>query len=259
VQFTRVLAVSVSLLGLCASGTASAAGASATVLSASFTTDGVNTALDPVNRLLSGAGSTYDKTLKMGVYHKQLILVADGLTRPTLTVNAAGGSSHVKGAFGVDTISAEGEAAVGGLRVMLAPYVLPGSDVLPLPYLQIVATRVQETAGYNFVAPSFTTVSGAGQFNALTITGSLVGGKTLKVTGAEKENTVLYQSATVTITLNRKIETALISCSPKCVATPYSVSTAGIDVALNKAKLGRHTVSGDITIAGGSAGQGQGL
>jgi hypothetical protein len=259
VQFTRALAVSVSLLGLFASGAASAAGASAAVISASFTTDGVNTVLDPVNRLLSGAGSTYNKTLKMGVYHKQLILVADGVTRPTLTVNAASGSSHVRGLFGVDTISAEGEVAVGGLSVMLAPYVLPGSEVLPLPYLQIVATGVQETAGYNLVAPSFTTVSAAGRFNALTIIGSLVGGKTLKVTGTEKENTVLYQSTTVTITLNRKIETALISCSPKCVVTPYSVGTAGIDVALKRAQLGRHTVSGNITIAAGSAGQGQGL
>jgi hypothetical protein len=255
VQFTRALAVSISLLGPFASGGASAAGASATVLSASFTTDGVNTVLDPVNRILSGPGSTYDKTLKMGVYHKELNLSADGAIRPTLTVNAAGGSSHVKGAFGVDTISAEGQAAVGGLRVLLAAHVLP-DVVQPAPYLQIMATRVQEAANYNFVAPSFTTVSGTSQFNALTITGSLVGGKTLKVTGAEKPNTVLYQSATVTITLNKKIETALISCTPKCVVTPYSVSTAGIDVALNRAKLSGHTVSGNITIAGGSAGQG---
>jgi len=260
VQIIRALAVLVCLFGLFAPGAASAAGASASAFSANFTTDGVNTALDPVNPLGSGPGSTYDKTRKMGAYHKQLILTANGAAQPTLTIDAATGASHVKGAFGVDTTSAEGDGTVSGLNIKLAPYVPPGSDVLPAPYLQIVANQVQETASYNglFIVPTRTTVSTDGQFNSLTVTGSLVGGKTFKVSGGQKENKVLYQSDTVTITLNRKITTALISCTPKCEFTPYSVSGAGIDVTLNGAKLGDHTVSGDISIAGGSAGLGRG-
>ncbi len=69
------------------------------------------------------------------------------------------------------------------------------------------------------------------------------------------ESTVLYQSPTVTITLNQKITTALISCSPKCVFTPYSVDATGVDVTLNGARLGKHTVSGDISIASGAGGR----
>jgi hypothetical protein len=255
-QFIGALALSTIALGLFAAGNAAAEG-SALGLSASFTTDGVSTALGPVNDVGSGIARSYDKTKSIAAYSKQLVLTADGGSPPTLTVDTLDERSHVKGGFGVDTSFAEGTASVASINLKLAPYTPPNSDVVAAPYLQITATRVSETADYNLIAivPSRTVVSATGTIDRLTVTGPLVGGKTLKYSGSPKESTVLYQSPTVTITLNQKITTALISCMPKCVFTPYSVNATGIDVTLNGARLGKHTVSGDISIDSGAGGR----
>jgi hypothetical protein len=256
-QFIGALALSTVVLGLFAAGNASAAEGSALGLSASFTTDGVSTALGPVNKVESGTARTFDKTKNIGSYSKELVLTADGGSPPALMVDTQAERSHVKDSFGVDTDFAEGNASVASINLKLAPYTPPNSDVVAAPYLQITATRVSETADYNLIAivPSRTAVSATGAIDTLTITGPLVGGKTLKYSGSPKESTVLYQSPTVTITLNQKITTALISCMPKCVFTPYSVNATGIDVTLNGARLGKHTVSGDISIASSAEGR----
>ena len=256
-RFIGVSALSAVVVGLLAAGNASAAGGSALGLSASFTTDGVSTALGRVNEIGSGTASTYDKTKSIAAYSKKLVLTADGGSPPTLTVDTLAERSHLKGGFGLDTDSALGAASVASINLKLAPYTPPNSDVVAAPYLQITATRVSETAGYNLIAivPSRTTVSATGTIDTLTVTGPLVGGKTLTFSGSPKESTVLYQSPTVTITLNQKITTALISCTPKCVFTPYSVRATGLDVTLNSAKLGKHIVSGDISIASGAGGR----
>ena len=257
-QFIGALALSTVALGLFAAGNAAAAEGSALGLSAGFTTDGVSTTLGPVNAVDNGAGRTYDKAKNIGSYSRQLVLTANGGSPPpTLTVDTMAEKSRVKGGFGVDIDFASGTASVSSINLKLAPYTPPNSDVVAAPYLQITATKVSEAASYNLVAivPSRTAVSATGTIDTLTITGPLVGGKTLKYSGSPKESTVLYQSPTVTITLNQKITTALISCMPKCVFTPYSVNATGIDVTLNNAKLGKHTVSGDIFIASGAGGR----
>ena len=244
-------------VGLYVAENASAASGSALGLTAEFTTDGVSTAIMPVNELGSGATSTYDKTKGINSYSKTLVLTADSGAPPTLTVDTLAERSHLKGGFGIDTDSAMAAASVASINLKLAPYAPPNSDVVAAPYLRITATKVLETASYNLVAivPSRTTLSAIGTIDTLTVTGPLVGGKTLTFSGSPKENTVLYQSPTVTITLNQKVTSALISCSPKCVFTPYGVNATGIDVTLNNAKLGRHTVSGDISIASGAVGR----
>jgi hypothetical protein len=244
-------------LGLCAAENASAASGSALGLTANFTTDGVSTAIAPANELGSGTASTYDKTRSIGSYSKVLVLTTDGGFLPALTMDTLAERSHLKGGFGLDTDSAVAAMSVASINLKLAPYTPPNSDVVAAPYLQIAATKVSETASYNIIAivPSRTTLSATSTIDTLTVTGPLVGGKTLTFSGSPKENTVLYQSPTVTITLNQKITTALISCSPKCVLNPYSVNAAGIDITLNNAKLGTHTVSGDISIASGAVGR----
>jgi hypothetical protein len=243
--------------GLYAAENASAASASALGLTADFTTDGVSTAIAPVNELGSGTANTYDKTKSIGSYSKLLVLTADGGSPPTLAVDTLVERSHLKGGFTLDTDSTVSAMSVASINLKLAPYTRPNSDVVAAPYLQITATKVSETASDNIIAivPSRTTLSATATIDTLTVTGPLVGGKTLTFSGSPKENTVLYQSPTVTITLNQKITTALISCSPKCVFTPYSVNAAGVDVTLNNAKLGTHTVSGDISIASGVVGR----
>ena len=247
----------VSCLGLFAAENASAASGSALGLTADFTIDGVSTTIAPVNELGSGTASTYDKTTSIGSYSKVLVLTADGGSLPTLTIDTLAERTHLKGGFGIDTDSALAAMSVASINLKLAPYTPPNSGVVAAPYLQITATKVSETASYNIIAivPSRTTLLATGTIDTLTVTGPLVGGKTLTFSGSPKENTVLYQSPTVTITLNRRIRNGLISCSPKCVFTPYSVNATGIDITLNDAKLGTHTVSGDISIASGAVGR----
>jgi hypothetical protein len=257
-QATRFLAFSFAAAALSVtSANAMAAGSSASDISASFTTDGINTVLDPVNRLVGGPGNSYSTSNGIGAYHTTLVL-GTGVSAPELTVDAAKGRSHVERIFGVDTASTSGEGSLSGLNVKIAPYVPPGSDVLPFPYLQITAKEAEETANYNFIAivPSRTSAFSTGKITMLKITGSLIGGKTLTFRDVPKENTVLYQSDSLTITLNQKIVTALISCMPKCQFTPYGIGASAIDVTFNNAKLGNSTVSGDISIASGAAGQG---
>jgi hypothetical protein len=238
-------------LGLLAAEAASAASASAIDLTADFTTDGIGTSIDPVNELDSGASSTYDKTKSIKSYSKVLVLTADGGSPPALTIDTLAERSHIKGGFGLDTDSAAAAASVASINLKLAPYTPPNSGVIAAPYLQITATKISETANYDLIAivPSRTTVSSVGMIDTLTITGPLVGGKTLKFSGSPKENTILYQSPTVTITLNQKITDALISCSPRCISSLYNANAAAIDVRLNNAKLGARKVSGNISIA----------
>src|SRR5271167_1244157 len=109
-QFIGALAASTVVLGLFAAGNASAAEGSALGISASFTTDGVSTALGPVNEVESGAARTYDRTKYIGSYSKELVLTADGGSPPTLRVDTLGQRAHLKGGFGVDTDSAAGNA-----------------------------------------------------------------------------------------------------------------------------------------------------
>jgi hypothetical protein len=103
--------------------TASAAGASAYGVTASFTSGGVTTVINPVNKLAGGAASsTFDKAKNSGAYQKMLILSAGATPVPALVVTAKNFLSHVKGGFGVDTISAEGDATTTGLDISLQLY-----------------------------------------------------------------------------------------------------------------------------------------
>ena len=95
------------------------------------------------------------------------------------------------------------------------------------------------------------------------MTGTLVGNKPLKFSGAPTASKVLYQSPTVTVTLNRQFSTALISCTVGkkggCVYTPYGVRTAALEVTLTDALIGERKISGTITVGGGQAGLAAGL
>jgi hypothetical protein len=67
---------------------------------------------------------------------------------------------------------------------------------------------------------------------------------------------VIYQSPTLTITLNRQIPAGVISCTPNCTFTPAAISEQAIDIVLTKAKLNGQTVSGEIIVGADQAGAG---
>jgi len=255
----RSCALSLALAGastFCAGG-ALASSSSAFGLSANFTTGGVNTAIEPVNPLNNGAEAVYNKSHDSGAYNKVLPLDI-GTAPPVLTVAASNLRSHISHLFGLDASFVVAEATASGLTLNLAP--LKGaSTIVVAPYLQITADRIQQTGNYNWLAPNKTTVASEGAFKNLVVTGTLVGGKTLKFSGMPKPDQVLFQSPTVTITLGQSISAALISCSPKCVTTPYFINTSGLQVTFTNAVMGNRKVSGQITVDGGHAGFGGGL
>jgi hypothetical protein len=243
------------VIGLTAAQPASAAGSVASGLFANFTVDGINTAISPVNRLSSaGLGPNYNKSINSGLYHRQLVLspVSD-FWQPILTVNAANLLSHIRGGFGVDTVSEVGAALATDLTLNLLPKGGPPEPPI-VAFLLVSAHGVLERGSYNNVAPAFTTVSGFAGIKDLAISGTLVGNKTLRFTGSPKENQVLYQSPTVTITLNRTISTDVVLCDVRCVVTPVRVSTGGLVISLNNAPIGPRKVTGHIIIGAAEAG-----
>ena len=245
-----IIALSISLYCV---RTAFAAASSAFDLSANFTTDGVSTAISPVNSLSSkGSNSTYNKSASTGAYHEVLNLAAAGDMRPVLTIDAKNMSSHIKGTFGIDTISAEGDTTITTLTLNLVPKRAPGLAIFP--YLQVAANTLKGTGNYDYTAPNHTAVSGVAGVSSLVITGSLVDNKTIKFSGSPKEDRLLYQSPTVTITLNQTVSVDLISCGPKCVVTPFSVRTGVLNITLTNASLGSRRVSGQRAIGAAGAG-----
>jgi hypothetical protein len=255
----RPLALSLALVSvsaLCA-GSALASGSSAFGLSANFTIGGINTAIEPVNPLNNGVAAAYNKTRNSGAYNKALTLDT-GTAPPVLTVAASNLRSHISHLFGLGSSFVVAEATASGLNLNLAP-AKGTSDVVVAPYLQITAESVQQTGNYNHTTPNRTTVASEGAIKNLVVTGTLVGGKTLKFSGVPKPDQILFQSPTVTITLGQSISAELISCGPKCVTTPYFINTSGLQVTLTNAVIGKRKVSGQITVDAGHAGLEGGL
>jgi hypothetical protein len=247
----------VAIVGL--SATASAASSSAFDVSAQLTSGGVTTVIAPVNPL-NGGGITpnYGKSSTVLSYQKVVQITKGPMPAPAFSVYATSLKSHVSGGFGVDTMSSEGDTLIKGLAVSLNLYPPPpgATSPVPQPSLQITANTVQSSANYNIMLPMAPAASATVSFGSLTISGSLVGNQTVKLSGTPQTDTVIYQSPTVTITLNRQIVAGLISCTPKCTFTPYSVSGAAIDIVLNNATVSGRTVSGEIVIGGDQAGGG---
>jgi hypothetical protein len=258
---TRFFAVSSAALGLLAAGPAFAVGSSAFGLSADLTIGAKETAIGPVNPLNSPRTDSYNKSVNSGTYQKTAV-IASGAMAPTLTITADNFRSHVDGIQGKDGRDDDGEAMATGFSLILAPPKGASPGISSLPFLQITANKLQETGSYG-QRTAGSTVSGVAAIGGLSVTGTLVANRTLKFSGAPTASKVLYQSPTVTVTLNRQFSTALISCTVGkkggCVYTPYGVRTAALEVTLTDALIGERKISGTITVGGGQAGLAGGL
>jgi hypothetical protein len=83
-------------------------------------------------------------------------------------------------------------------------------------------------------------------FDSLVVVGSLVGNQKLEFSGEAGKNTILYQSQSVTITLNEQVLVELIACGRHCVFRPNRSTTDAVDIALNHADLDGRIISGEI-------------
>ncbi len=254
----------VSLLGVAASARAqtpvSAAASEAFGISASFTSQGMSTSLGPVAEVAGSAPPAYSKTKTIASYDQSIAvppLVPGGIVHPIVaqfTADAQGITSHVaSGGIQIDFVTAVGTSNVASANLLITQ-VGPAATGTAVPklvfdYLDVTASGVSTSATYSKVFPRTTTAAGAVSFKSLTITGSLLDGKTVTLpSGPVAPNTELFHSNTVTITAHQQIVAGLISCSPNCSFTPYAVTVHALDINLDNAVIDGHKVSGDIIL-----------
>jgi hypothetical protein len=227
-------------------------------LDASFTAGAISTHLSPIAALSGSAPPAYAKAETLGPIEKIFHITAGPGPIPTLSTNVQSIHTHVaSGGISIDNASAEGDATLKGLDLSLMLYPPPpGGVVYPQPFLHITAKAVQETASISQVFPSFVTATATATYSGLVISGSLIGDQPIEISGEVPNDTVIFQSPTVTITLNGKLVLSLISCFPECIITPEGLTSSAIDIQLAKANLDGRTVSGDITIGAVQIGAG---
>jgi hypothetical protein len=229
-------------------------GSAAYGIYAQITERGHTVTLGPIAEIARHLPPAYDRAVVAAPVHRIVPLIAGKPVTPSLFVNTADFESHVasKG-FGIDFVSTEADALIKNISLSLMlnpPPPVAGRAILPQPqpFLQLSARRIVSTASFTKVVPSRITDLGSAHFGGLTVSGSLVGNRKLAFTGEADKDMVLFQSPTVTITLNQQIQVGLISCSPNCVFTPYSITTDAVDISLDHANIDGRSVSGEIVL-----------
>jgi hypothetical protein len=231
----------------------------ADALSAGFTADGFLTTLPPVARVKGSAPPAYNEQVALAVYDKTLNIADRLAPPPALFVHLTGINDHVAGSgIGIDSFSSEGdtEIATTALSVNLNPPP-PTASPVPFPPLQVIATGVQANADYSVVVPQPPVVHGTANFSELTITGTLVGGKTLTFSGTPPMNHILFRNSEVTITLNEQIIVATtVTCvvPQGCTVTPGGIQVKAIHIVLTNANIFGRIVSGDVFLGEAQAG-----
>ncbi|MBV9755871.1 MAG: hypothetical protein JO047_02345, partial [Alphaproteobacteria bacterium] len=199
----------------------SAAYSAAFGLGAHFKSEGVATRLGRIAFVQGSAPPAYSRSAAAPGVSKTLAIVPDTFPTPTLFVNAINVRSHVASrGIEIDSISSAGDAKLNTLGLTLnlnpPPPTANGNGPVPQPFLALSATDVASSASFDRVFPSANTTTGSASFGSLSITGSLVGDKTLTFSGVAPRNTVLFQSATVTITLDEQVQAGLVTCDLTC-------------------------------------------
>jgi hypothetical protein len=230
--------------------TADLVSSSADSFSGMLNADGFTTAIDPFASVLGSAPPAYEVTKRIAFVDKAFDLTPGESNDLSLQMQATHMVNSADSAgIGVDEIGASGRADLGTASFLLTDNSLPTLSVLGL---SVEATGVQSDSNSSFVfGPNEGFLTGDASFKSLSVTGALVGGKTLTFSGDAAANTVLYSSSTVTITLDA--QTLLLPPAAASGMIGPSITTDAIDIRFNDAKFGGHTISGDFAIGQSSA------
>ena len=216
-----------------------------------FETKGMATHLGPIGFVSHNNSGAYDKSVHVGSVNENAPIVAQPVA-PTIFINASGINSEVKSSgIGVDSETTQASASVDRAALMPNLNPLPPSGLpFPQPYLQVQSSGVSSQANFNTVFPSFTSATGSSSVRSLKIIGSLVGTSPLTYSGSAPPNTVIYDSPTVTITLNKQIKEEVITCTLPggCVTKVYAITVDAVDISLNKADVDGYKITGDIVL-----------
>jgi hypothetical protein len=227
-------------------------------VSASFTSQNMSTELKPVDEA-SGTTPPYDVVKKLAHFSQTIAIppLVPTVTPPvaaSFAVTADGlRSEAVATVTETTSIVTTGKSHVTSAELSIRPTVLPITPIVPPPYLLVDATKVDASATLSRQSPLTPKASGTASFGSLTVTGSLLDGKTVTYSGSAPPNTVLFQSATVTITVHQQVIVGLISCGPSCTFTPDRINVQALDIALTSADIDGRPVSGDIVLGAASA------
>jgi hypothetical protein len=241
------------LSALCAFAAPAFAGSGANTalgIDTHFETKDLATHLGPVGFVAHNNNGAYDKSVHVNSISENAAIVPQ-LPPPTIFLNGSNITSVVKNSgITVDSETSEATASVGRAALMLNLNPPPPTAVVPQPYLQISGKNFTSTANFNTVFPTFVTAFGSSSVQNLRIFGSVLGSTVVTYSGSAAPNTVVYDSPTVTITLNKQVESGIITCIPDpCIFKVTSITVAAVDISLNKAMIDGHKVTGDIVIA----------
>jgi hypothetical protein len=225
---------------------------SADALSARFTADGFVTTLPPVAHVKGSAPPPYDKQISLPAFDKVLNIADKIAPPPAFYINLTRITDHVTGSgIGVDNFSSEGDTkvATAALALNLNPPPPTATGIVPFVPLQVIASAVQSSASFSDVVPRPPVVAGTSNFGALTISGTLLGGKTVAFEGTPPPNHVLFSNAEVTITLNEQLIVATtVTCvvDQGCTVIPGGIFVKALRVSLTNANIFGRIVSGDF-------------
>jgi hypothetical protein len=221
-----------------------------------ITSDGVITKAGPFARASGYGGNPYSIST-VGTPEQDVIALLPLSPAPSLYLNlgAAKASASNTGIL-VDNESWGSKAQIDSVQaaINLNPPPPAARGPFPQPFLNITAKDVKADAGLSVVFPSTHSANGNAHIGNLTITGSAISGSTVHFNGNPTVNKVIFDSPTVTITLNERVLGGVITCTP-CMFTPYLIETNAVDIALNKAPWRGNKYSGHIIIARATAGK----
>lgn len=230
---------------------------SADSLSASLQVGNSVTSVGPVGEVAGNAPPAFHQTRKIGAFDHIYDLNPPLLLGPTLTIDAADLVNNATSAgIGIDTLGADATADISSATISLTDPLLATPSLLGL---SASATFVHSESSASYVfGPDQGFLAGDASFGSLTISGSLVGFKTLTFSGDAKANTVLFHSATVTITLDKQTLSDFLppvasGAGPTPAVLPNRITTDALDIHLNNAPLFGQTITGDIRLGETSA------
>ena len=214
--------------------------------------DGFTTTIDRFAPVSGSAPPAYDDTSRIASFDHTYDLTSAEANTLSLQMQASHMVNTADSAgIGVDEIGASGDAYLRSADFLLTDSPNP---MLPLSILglSVKATGIHSDSNSSFVfGPNEGSLSGDASFHSLTVTGALVGGKTLTFSGDAAPDTVLYKSSTVTITLDE--QTLLLPPAATSGIIGPTITTDAIDIQLNHATFAGQTITGGFAIGQSSA------
>ena len=225
-------------------------------LSGSFVTGGHTTAFGPIGQVSGIAPPAFHHIVKIGAFGETFSLDPTSLIDPTLQINATDLTNTASSdGLGIDNISTQSTSDIASASIVLTGAV---SSTLEILGLSVAATFIHSNSSASYVfGPDRGFVSGDASFQSLSISGSLIGGKTLTFSGDAAPNTVLYHSPTVTITLDQQTLSDFLPPSPVASGTPpilpNRITTDALNIQLTDAPLLGVPITGHISLGETSA------